>query len=80
MRDFVTDIREALDAEPELFGLLYRSLRWDQKAQLLKAIISEGDHPPGFRISFDLSEISEAERNYLNAIGVAPKKDTESGQ
>ncbi|GAA0760610.1 hypothetical protein FHS52_001086 [Erythromicrobium ramosum] len=80
MRDFITEVREALDAEPELFGWLYRSLRWDQKAQLLKAIIGEGDHPPGFRVSFDVSAISEAERNYVNVIGVAPKKDPESGQ
>lgn len=77
MDDFTDAIRAALDAEPELFGLLYRSLRWDQKAQLLRSIISEGDHPPGFRVSFDVSSISDAERKYLNAIGIGPKPDRE---
>lgn len=80
MRDFVDGIRAEFDADPELFGLMYRALRWDQKAQLLKAIIAEGDHPPGFRLSFDISALTAAERDYLTAIGIAPRKDPEGEQ
>lgn len=80
MHNFVNALRAALDAEPELFGLMYRSLRWDQKAQLLKAIIAEGDDPPGFRLSFDISALTPAERDYLTAIGIAPRKDPEAEQ
>ncbi len=75
MADFTTELRASLDARPELYAEIYRSLRWDQKAELLKAIIAEGDHPPGFRISFDVSSISAAELQYLRAIGAAPKHD-----
>lgn len=80
MRDLASELRAAADEQPEIFGLIYRALRWDQKAQLLKAIIAEGDHPPGFRVSFDISVLSAAERDYLMAIGIAPRKDPEGEQ
>lgn len=55
----------------------YARLTWPEKAALLRTIIEAGDHPPGFKVSFDLAGTTAAERQYLREIGVGPFPDAE---
>lgn len=53
----------------------YARLTWPEKANLLRAIIEAGDHPPGFEITFKVERCTPAEQQYLKDIGIGPFGD-----
>lgn len=74
----IRQVRPCFEELREVLPIVYGALDWEQKSTLLKALIEARDHPPGFRVSFDIQRISPAERDYLKAIGIGPFADGET--